>query len=89
MHLETHPSQILKRRIYVIVSPASHISEPLDLSPGFAPPEIPLVLALITSVVLTIWVTAYFLITFSSSDPAYLAHAKAITTIWWPCESSR
>jgi hypothetical protein len=58
-HFETQPSQILKRRIYVIVSLASQITEPLYLSPGFASPEIPLVLALITSVVLTAWVTAY------------------------------
>lgn len=73
----------------MIVSLAFPISEPLYLSPGFASPEIPLVLALITSVVLTIWVTAYLLNTFSSPDPASLAHATAIITIWWPCESSR
>lgn len=84
VHFEADPLQILKKRIYVIVSLASQISESRHLLPGFASPEISLVLALITSVVLSVWVTAYLFHRLSHDT----AHPTA-TTIWWPCENSR
>jgi hypothetical protein len=71
---------ILKRRTYVVVSLASQISVPLHLLPGFASPKIPLVSALITSVVLSACVTAYLFHRLSHPDPAH----PTSTTIWWP-----
>jgi hypothetical protein len=75
----------------VIVSLASQIMDSLYLSPGFASPEIPLVLTLISSVVLTAWVTAYLFFGASSHNLTHPGdHDHPTTsTIWWPCESSR
>ena len=74
----------------MIVSLASQISEPLSHSLGFASLKIPLVLALISSVVLTAWVTASLFIRTKSLDPTHPEdYHFAATTIWWPCESPR
>ncbi|KAI9459855.1 hypothetical protein BJY52DRAFT_1364630 [Lactarius psammicola] len=80
-----HVMLILKRKIYLIVSLASQITELLYLSSGFASPEIPLVLALICSVVLTAWVTAYLFGRLSSPRTARPEdYHPSATTIWWP-----
>ncbi len=60
----------------------------LYLKPGFSSPEIPLVLALITSVGLTAWVTVYLFHEISAPKPALLQdYHPGATKIWWPCES--